>query len=174
MQRCQKPPECALPGQTSHLQHPGQHGILGYKGNVVEAGKPDIDSQYHRQHELINGHGTGNALHRQRFLNQLLETQLLQHGRHGEQTAVGGEILALEVVMRPGRNFIGLWNSCVRALLGAGFVAMLVFVLHHLGDSWKSAHEGANFAAILFYDRISRVSKWFFPSVVSTQLTFCA
>jgi hypothetical protein len=42
-------------------------------------------------------------------------------------------------------------------------------MLNHLGDSWKSAHEDANFAASLFYDRISRVSKWCFPSVVATQ-----
>src|ERR1700686_4588072 len=44
---------------------------------------------------------------------------------------------------------------------------MLWTTLNHLGGSWKSAHEGANFAASLFYDRISRVSKWSFPSVVS-------
>jgi len=43
-----------------------------------------------------------------------------------------------------------------------------------LGDSWKSAHEAANFAAFLFYDRISRVPKGFFPSVVRTQLKICA
>jgi hypothetical protein len=39
---------------------------------------------------------------------------------------------------------------------------------------WKSAHERANFAALLFYNKISRVSKWSFPSIVPDQLKFCA
>jgi len=33
-----------------------------------------------------------------------------------------------------------------------------------LGDSWKWAHEASDFAASLFYDSISGVSKWFFLS----------
>src|SRR6516164_2853961 len=41
---------------------------------------------------------------------------------------------------------------------------MLRTVYHHLGDSWKWAHEASDFAASLFYDSISGVSKWFFPS----------
>src|SRR6266566_6830342 len=32
------------------------------------------------------------------------------------------------------RNFIGLRTICEKALFGAGFLAMLTFVLHHLGD----------------------------------------
>jgi hypothetical protein len=42
---------------------------------------------------------------------------------------------------------------------------MLWTTLNHLGGSWKSVHEDANFAASLFYDRISRVSKWSFPLI---------
>jgi len=48
--------------------------------------------------------------------------------------AVGGEVLRSEVVRRGSRNFIGLRTICRRALSGAGFLDMLLFVLHHLGD----------------------------------------
>jgi hypothetical protein len=51
---------------------------------------------------------------------------------------------------------------------------MLWTAPNHLGGSWKWAHEDANFAASLFYDKISRVSKWSFPSVASDQLRICA
>jgi DNA-binding NarL/FixJ family response regulator len=51
---------------------------------------------------------------------------------------------------------------------------MLATVCHHLGDSWKWAREGANFAAALFYNSIFRVSKWFFFSGTPTHLTTSA
>jgi hypothetical protein len=51
---------------------------------------------------------------------------------------------------------------------------MLGIVDHHLGDSWKWAREGANFAAALFYNSIFRVSKWFFFSRAPTHLKTCA
>src|SRR5262249_51819483 len=50
---------------------------------------------------------------------------------------------------------------------------MLATVYHHLGDSWKWAREGANFAAVLFYNSIFRVSKWFFFSQIPTPQNLC-
>src|SRR6516162_9805810 len=59
---------------------------------------------------------------------------LLQHGRYGEQTTIGRKLLGTEVKGRGSRNFIGLRTICRKALFGAGFLDMLLFVLHHLGD----------------------------------------
>src|ERR1019366_8224921 len=134
MQRRAKPPERALPGQACHLQQPGQHRIVGHKAEVIETGEPDIDGQHHRHHELIDAHETRPAFHRQHFLNQLLELQLLQHGGHREKSAVGSQILAVKVEWSRTRDFIWFWSNCCKALLGAGFAAMLLFVLHLLGD----------------------------------------
>src|SRR5271166_4618243 len=164
MQRRQEAPERALPRQTPHLQHPGQHRIVGHIANVIEAAKPNVDGQHHPQHELIDGHDARNSLHRQRFLDQLLEPQLLQHRRHRKQTTVGSEILAAEVERGGTRNFIGLRNTYGRALPGAGFIAMLLFVLHRLGDLLEIGSRSAHFAAFLFYNRISRVPKGFASS----------
>jgi hypothetical protein len=47
----------------------------------------------------------------------------------------------------------GLWDGL--------FVTMLRADCNHLGDLWKWAREAANFAAFLFYNSISGVSKWF-------------
>src|SRR5664280_457723 len=134
MQRRAKPPERALPGQACHLQQPGQHRIVGHKAEVIETGEPDIDGQHHRHHELIDAHETRPAFHRQHFLHQLLELQLLQHGGHREKSAIRGKILAVKVERSRTCDFIGFWSNCWRALLGAGFAAMLLFVLHLLGD----------------------------------------
>src|SRR5208283_1191704 len=81
---------------------------------------------------------------------------------------------ACEVKWSGSPDFIGVRDILFCALWGAGFLAMLCSAFHPLGDSWKSAREAAGFAALLFYNRISRVSKWFFPLVISTQLKICA
>jgi len=169
------PPDTApVPGQACHLQHPGQHRIVGHKADVIEAGEPNVDGQDHRQHELIDGHNTRDALHPQCFLDQLLETQLLQHRRHWEQTTIGGEILTVEVERGGSRDFIGFRNIYLRALLGAGFAAMLLFVLHLLGDLLEIGSRSCYFAASLFYNRISRVPKGFASSAPLQPLKCCA
>jgi hypothetical protein len=48
---------------------------------------------------------------------------------------------------------------------------MLCTVYYHLGDSWKWVREAIDFAASLFYDSISGVSKWFFLQVPSETPT---
>src|SRR5207302_11455783 len=44
------------------------------------------------------------------------------------------------------------------------FATMLGLECNHLGDLWKWVREAANFAASLFYNSISGVSKWFILS----------
>src|SRR5205807_7425242 len=71
-----------------------------------------------------------------------------------------------------GIDFTGRGRLRGRALSDGRFTSMLRTVYHHLGDSWKWAHEASDFAASLFYSSISGVSKWFFPqapSKLSTQ-----
>src|ERR1035437_10806495 len=101
---------------------------------MIEAGEPDVDGQHHRHHELIDAHETRPSLHRQHLLHQLLEFQLLQHRRHWKQSAVESQMLAVKVERGRSCDFIGFRNNCWTALLGAGFAAMLLFVLHLLGD----------------------------------------
>src|SRR5664279_2911181 len=72
-----------------------------------------------------------------------------------------GEILTVEVERGGSHDFIGFRNIYLRALLGAGFAAMLLFVLHLLGDLLEIGSRTCYFAASLFYNRISRVPKGF-------------
>src|ERR1035441_9860363 len=85
---------------------------------------------------------------------------------------VGGEILTVEVERRGSRDFIGFRNICLRALPGAEFAAMLLFVLHLLGDLLEIGSRSCYFAASLFYNRISRVPKGL-PSSEPLQLFKC-
>src|SRR5438445_3744081 len=78
-------------------------------------------------------------------------------------------MLTLEVIVRGSSNFIGFRDICSKALLDAGFVVMLLLVLHLWGDlleiGWRSDH----FAASLFYYRISRGPK---GSNISTSFIY--
>ena len=177
MQRSAKPPERALPGQACHLQQAGKDRIVGYTTEVIETGEPNIDGQHHRHHELIDAHALmkrGLRFTVSIFLDQLLELQLLQHGGHREQSAIGNKVLAVKVEWSRTRDFIGFWSNCWRALLGASFAAMLLFVLHLLGDLLEIGSRSSNFAASLFYNRISRVPRGFSSSEPLQFLTFCA
>ena len=83
--------------------------------------------------------------------------------------------------MGPGRNFASICGSVLRALCGfvversAPEIQSLrrCVQLDLWPPSWR-AHEAANFMASLFYDRISRVSKWCLTSVLASQLKTCA
>src|ERR1019366_4251507 len=174
MQRRQKPPEGTLRRQLQDLQDPGEHRVVRHKAQVIQAGKAHIQGQHHPQQELVDRHDSRDASHGQGFFYQLLKSQFLQHRGHWEQAAIGSKISAGEVESGGSPDFIGVRLISLCPLWGAGFLAKLWTTLNHLGGSWKSAHEGANFAASLFYDRISRVSKWSFSSVVSDQLRICA
>src|SRR5260370_40519530 len=68
-------------------------------------------------------------------------------------------MLTLEVIVRGSSNFIGFPDICWKALLDAGFVVMLLFVLHLLGSLLEIGSRSLHFAAFLFYKRISRGPK---------------
>jgi hypothetical protein len=102
------------------------------------------------------------AMYGQSFFNQFLEAQFLQHGRHGKQPAVRRKVFRPEVERRGSRNFIGLWRVCGEALFGAGFLAMLAFVLHHLGDPLEVEFANREVSQTHFYPMFLGSPKWFF------------
>ena len=67
-----------------------------------------VAGQHHRQDELIRWHDPGLPLHFQRLFHQLTESEFLQQRAYGEQSSVGGQILAVEVIGRGRAYFIGL------------------------------------------------------------------
>src|SRR5207237_4520509 len=82
-------------------------------------------------------------------------------GRYGEQTTIGRKILGPEVKRRGSRNFIGLRTICRKALFGAGFLDMLLFVLHHLGDPLEVEFVKPASFANSFLPHVFGVPKWF-------------
>src|SRR5271170_541669 len=108
---------------------------------MMQTRKADVHRQHHAQHELIHGHAPRGPLHRQRLFHQLLESELLQHSRYRQQTTVGRQVPAFEVIGRGSPDFIGLSANFFGPLFGGPLLAMLFFVDHRLGDSRKSARE---------------------------------
>jgi hypothetical protein len=82
MQRSQEAPERALRRQPQDFQNAGQHWFTRHKPQVIQPGKPHVSRQHHRHHELVHGHRPSESIYGQRFLDQLLKPQSLQHGRH--------------------------------------------------------------------------------------------
>src|SRR5258707_143288 len=128
---------------------------------MVQPRETYVDGQHHPQQELVDGHHARNAVNGQSFFNQFLEAQLLQHGRYGEQTTIGRKILGTEVKRRGSRNFIGLRTICRKALFGTGFLDMLLFVLHHLGDPLEVEFVKPASFANSFLPHVFGVPKWF-------------
>src|SRR5580765_1818595 len=108
---------------------------------MMQTRKPNVDRQNHSQHELIHAHNPRDASHGEHLFYELLESQLLQHGRHRKQPSIGRQILALEVEWCGSLDFIGLCDVFSSPLSGGLLTAMLSFVVHRLGDSRKSARE---------------------------------
>lgn len=67
---------------------------------MVQSRETNVDGQHHPEQEFIDGHHARNTMYGQGFFHQLLEAQLLQHGRHGKQTTIGSEVLRTEVEWR--------------------------------------------------------------------------
>src|SRR6266403_2650058 len=61
----------------------------------------------------------------------------------------------------PSRNFIGLRTICRKALFGTGFLDMLLFVLHHLGDPLEVEFVKPASFANSFLPHVFGVPKWF-------------
>src|SRR5260370_1033860 len=128
---------------------------------MVQPRETYVDGQHHPQQELVDGHHARNAVNGQSFFNQFLEAQLLQHGRYGKQTTIGRKILGTEVKRRGSSNLIGLRTICRKALFGTGFLDMLLFVLHHLGDPLEVEFVKPASFANSFLPHVFGVPKWF-------------
>src|SRR5450631_2044786 len=91
-------------------------------------------AEHDSQHEPVQVHGTGNPLRCQGLFHQGLEPEFLQHRDHRQQSAIGRQILPVEVIGRGGADFIRLRRSLSGALFRGAFIVMLISVRHHLGD----------------------------------------
>jgi hypothetical protein len=128
----------------------GQYGFTHQKAHMIQSRKSDVDGQHHPQHELVHGHRSRNSPDPQRGFHQRLKAQLLQHRRHRQQTTVGSQILAFEVVGRGSPDFIKRRKDCWRGLWNVLSLIILIAADHHLGDSWKSAREAATLRPLCF------------------------
>jgi hypothetical protein len=102
---------------------------------VVQPRKSDVQRQHHRQHELVHGHRPRQSLNGECFLDQPLESELLQHGRNGQQTAVRSQMAASEVIRRGRIDFKGFRTNRANPLRGTLFLVILAIVIHLLGGS---------------------------------------
>ena len=111
--------------------------------------KAHVAGQHHPQNEAEHRHGARLPLHRQGFLDQLLEAEFLQHGRHRKQPTIRGQVVRGEVIGRRSPDFIRLRNNSVNRLIHAPVTRTLISIAHHLGDSWESIREACNLASLL-------------------------
>ena len=70
--------------QLRHVQNPRQQRIEGDEAQLVQPREPDLETHHDRQHELVQVHDAGEAVHRQRLLHQRPESEFLQHGGYGQ------------------------------------------------------------------------------------------
>ena len=73
-----------------------------------------------------------------RFLNDLLETNLLKHCGYGQQAPIRRQILRGKIIWRGSPDFIRFRVNIIRGLFRAAFRAMLFLVHNHLGDLLES------------------------------------
>src|SRR5208283_393113 len=136
-----------------------QDGVARHKAQLMQSVEAHIHTQDHRQNELVGFHDPGQACDLQRLLQERAEADLLQHGGYRQQAPIGRQVPSGKVERRASIDFIGLCARCGRALIGEGFGVMLLSVLHLLGDLLEIGSRSGNFAASLFYYRISGESK---------------
>jgi hypothetical protein len=108
MERIHKSPEGGLHRQFSDFQDARQNRVASDEAQLVQAREADVEPEHDSQHEAVQVHGTGDALGGQELLHQRLEAEFLQHGDHRQQSAVGSQILTVEVIRRGSPDFIGL------------------------------------------------------------------
>jgi hypothetical protein len=114
---------------------PVKIGVAGDEAQLVEPRKTDVEAQHNPQHEPVQVHGARNPLRSQGLLYQGLESEFLQHGDHRQQTAVGGQILAVEVIGCGSIDFIGFRIRITNPLIGGPSAAILLLFVNHLGGS---------------------------------------
>jgi hypothetical protein len=94
MQRIHESPESGLHRQLGDFQDARQDRIASDEAQLIQPGKADVQAEQDAQHEAVQVHGTRNPLRCQSLFHQRLEVQLLQHGDHRQQAAVGCQILS--------------------------------------------------------------------------------
>src|ERR1700694_1314459 len=134
MKRIPESPERGLHRQLGHIQDACQDRVASDETQLIQPWKPDVQTQHDSQHEPVQVHGTGNPLACQRLLHQGREVELLQHGDHRQQSAVGGQTLTGEVIGRGSIDFIGFRTTVLGTLFFGRFLVILDPVCNHLGD----------------------------------------
>lgn len=155
-----KAPEGRLPGQLHHLQDAGQHRLPLQKTQMVEPGESRVAGQHHHQHKPIPRHGLGLPPEGERFLHQLLEAKLLQHDRHRQQAAVGGQIPGFEVIGRGSPDSIGFWRDFTNPLVGGLTAAILDFDCSPFGWLLRIGVAEQPLRTLLLYRGILRGPQW--------------
>ena len=79
--------------QLADFQDARQDRVASDETQLIQPWKADVETQNDSQHEPVQVHGTGNSLRCHRLFHQGLEAEILQHGDHRQQSAVGSQIL---------------------------------------------------------------------------------
>src|SRR5450759_2211929 len=127
----------------------------------IQPWKANVESQHDSQQQPVQVHGTGNSLRGHRLFHQGLEVEVLQHSDHRQQSAVGSQILTIEVIGRGSIDFIGSGapscGPCFTGVLRLSFFLSVTIWVTSLGSVLRSG----NFAELLLYPNIHGVPKWF-------------
>jgi hypothetical protein len=107
VQRVHESPEGGLHRQLGDFENARQNRVASDEAQLVQARETDVESQHDSQHEPVQVQGTGNSLRGHRLFHQGLEVEFFQHGDHRQQSAVGSQILPIEVIGRGSIDFIG-------------------------------------------------------------------
>ncbi len=108
MQRVQESPEGGLDRQLGNFENARQDRIARDEAQLVQPRKADVEAEHDAQHEPVQAHGAGNSLRGHGLFHHGLEPEFLQHGDYRQQSTVGSQTLAGEVIRRRSPDFIGL------------------------------------------------------------------
>jgi hypothetical protein len=120
-------------GSLLTLRMARQDRVACDEAQLIQPCKADVEAEHNPQHESVQIHGAGNPLRGHRLFHQRLESEFLQHGDDRQQSAVGSQILAGEVIGRGSTDFIGLRNNITNPLIGGPSAAILFLFVNHLG-----------------------------------------
>jgi hypothetical protein len=147
--------------QLGDFENARQNRVASDEAQLVQPWEADVEPQHDSQHEPVQVHRSGNSLRGHRLFHQGPEVEFLQHGDHRQQTAVGGQILTIEVIGRGSPNSIGLRRHVLHPLFHGRFGAILFSVCNHLGDLLGVGSAKRQLRKPLFYLNIYGVPKWF-------------
>ena len=136
--------------QLGDFENARQNRVASDEAQLVQPWEADVEPQHDSQHEPVQVHRSGNSLRGHRLFHQGPEVEFLQHGDHRQQTAVGGQILTIEVIGRGSPNSIGLRRHVFHPLFHGRFGAILFSVCNHWVTSLGSVLRSGNFANLCF------------------------